>query len=174
MSDEWGNAVLDIEESNEELGEDAPRPTHHSSLITRQSVVRADCLTFLGGLPEASVDVIMRDPAYSGMNRYLMFGNGRIVGDSQSPTNGKWFHEFHDDEATYRAFLDQCKRVLRADGHLYVMFDSFSLLTLGGLIREFFDVKNVIVWDKVKLGMAHYFRRRHELIVVAAKGTRTL
>jgi site-specific DNA-methyltransferase (adenine-specific) len=54
------------------------------------------------------------------------------------------------------------------------MFDSYSLLTLGGLVRDFFDVKNVIVWDKVKLGMGHYFRRRHELIVFATKGNRKL
>jgi site-specific DNA-methyltransferase (adenine-specific) len=108
------------------------------------------------------------------MNRHMMFGNGRIVGDYQSPTNGKWFHEFHDDPATYRAFLGACRRALRADGHLYVMFDSYSLLSLGGLVREFFDVKNLIVWDKVKLGMGHYFRRRHEHVVFATKGNRKL
>ena len=128
-------------------------------------VRRADCLSFLASLPDGSVDLIVTDPAYSGMNRHLMFGNGRIVGNYQSPTNERWFSEFHDDPETYRAFLGQCRRVLRDNRHLYIMFDSYSLLTLGGLVREFFDVKNVIVWDKVNLGMGHYFRRRHELIV---------
>jgi len=136
------------------------------------SVVRSDCLAFLAGLPDESVDVIVTDPAYSGMNRHLMFGNGRIVGDYQKVGNPKWFAEFHDDPPTYRLFLEQCRRVLRNDRHLYIMFDSYSLLTLGSLVRDFFDVKNVIVWDKVKLGMGHYFRRRHELIVFATKGRR--
>src|SRR5262249_2547334 len=54
------------------------------------------------------------------------------------------------------------------------MFDSYSLLSLGALVRELFAVKNVVVWDKVKLGMGHYFRRRHELVVFAAKGYRKL
>ena len=108
------------------------------------------------------------------MNRHLMFGNGRIVGDYQSPTNQRWFAEFHDDPATYRLFLQQCQRVLRNDRHLYLMFDSFTLLTLGALVRDFFDVKNVVIWDKVKLGMGHYFRRRHELIVFATKGRRKI
>lgn len=137
-------------------------------------IVRQDCIAFLSELPAGSVDVIVTDPAYSGMNRHLMFGNGRIVGDYQSPSNERWFSEFHDVPDTYRQLLQQCQRVLRAGGHLYVMFDSFSLLSLGGLVRDFFDVKNVIVWDKVKLGMGHYFRRRHELIVFATKGRRKL
>ncbi len=137
-------------------------------------IVPADCLAFLGGLPDASVDVIVTDPAYSGMNRHMMFGNGRIVGDYQSPENSRWFDEFHDDPATYRIFLDQCRRVLRDGRHLYIMFDSYSLLSLGALVREYFDVKNVVVWDKVRLGMGHYFRRRHELIVFASKGYRKL
>jgi site-specific DNA-methyltransferase (adenine-specific) len=136
------------------------------------SVVQSDCLAFLAGLPDGSVDLIVTDPAYSGMNRHLMFGNGRIVGDYQAADNPKWFAEFHDDPATYRRFLEQCQRVLRDDRHLYIMFDSYSLLTLGSLVRDFFNVKNVVVWDKVKLGMGHYFRRRHELIVFATKGRR--
>ena len=42
--------------------------------------------------------------------------------------------------------------MLRDDRHLYVMFDSYSLLTLGPLVREVFDVKNVLVWDKLLSG----------------------
>jgi site-specific DNA-methyltransferase (adenine-specific) len=64
--------------------------------------------------------------------------------------------------------------VLVDGGHIYVMFDSFSLLSLGHLMREVFAVKNLIVWDKVNLGMGHYFRRRHETVVFATKGHRRL
>ena len=62
--------------------------------------------------------------------------------------------------------------MLRQDRHIYIMFDSFSMLSLGALVRECFDVKGVIVWDKMHLGMGHYFRRRHEQIVFASKGRR--
>ena len=138
------------------------------------TIVQSDCIEFLAGLAEGSVDVIVTDPAYSGMNQHMMFGSGRIVGHYQSTENDQWFAEFHDDHQTYRAFLAQCQRALRPGGHFYMMFDSYSLLSLGGLVREYFDVKNLIVWDKVKLGMGHYFRRRHELIVFATRGYRKL
>jgi site-specific DNA-methyltransferase (adenine-specific) len=133
-----------------------------------------DCIEFLREQPDASVDLIVTDPAYSGMNQHMRFGHGRIVGHYGRPGNERWFHEFSDDPESYRQFLGECRRVLRQDRHVYIMFDSFSLLSLGALVRDFFDVKCVVVWDKVHLGMGHYFRRRHEQIVFASKGRRKL
>lgn len=137
-------------------------------------VEQADCMAFLGTLPSGRVDVITTDPAYSGMNQHMSFGHGRIVGRYGDAANQRWFTEFQDDADTFLVFLRECHRVLADGGHIYVMFDSFSLLSLGHLMREVFAVKNVIVWDKVNLGMGHYFRRRHETIVFATKGHRRL
>ena len=131
-----------------------------------------DCIAFLRDQPDSSVDIIVTDPAYSGMNQHMRFGHGRIVGSYGKPDNERWFHEFSDDPERYRVFLSECARVLRQDRHVYIMFDSFSMLSLGALVREHFDVKGVIVWDKMHLGMGHYFRRRHEQIVFASKGRR--
>ncbi len=136
-----------------------------------------DCLDFLRSLADASVDIIVTDPAYSGMNQHLQLGRGRIVGhygSKSDATERKWFQEFHDDPDTYRHFLTECKRVLRNNRHLYIMFDSYSLLTLGPIVREVFDVKNLITWDKIAIGMGHYFRRRHEYVLFATKGHRKL
>ena len=136
------------------------------------TITEQDCIACLRALPDESVDLIVTDPAYSGMNQHMKFGHGRIVGHYGRPDNNRWFREFHDDPDTYRLFLSECRRVLRNDRHIYIMFDSYSLLSLGALVRESFDVKGLIVWDKVALGMGHYFRRRHEQIVFASKGKR--
>jgi site-specific DNA-methyltransferase (adenine-specific) len=78
---------------------------------------------------------------------------------------------FEDSEENYSLFLTECQRVLKkSTGHIYIMFDSFSLLTLGNIVRNYFDVKNLITWDKVNIGMGHYFRRRHEYIIFATNG----
>jgi site-specific DNA-methyltransferase (adenine-specific) len=143
-------------------------------LAPRWRVERADCMHFLASLPDSSVEVITTDPAYSGMNQHMSFGRGRIVGRYGHAENDAWFTEFRDDPQTFLAFLRECHRVLGDGGHIYVMFDSFSLLSLGHLMREVFAVKNLIVWDKVNLGMGHYFRRRHETVVFATKGHRRL
>lgn len=144
------------------------------AVAARWRVEQNDCVRFLASLPNGSVDVITTDPAYSGMNQHMSFGHGRIVGRYGDPDNASWFTEFRDDPATFLAFLRECHRALADGGHIYVMFDSFSLLSLGHLMREVFAVKNLIVWDKVNLGMGHYFRRRHETIIFATKGHRRL
>lgn len=144
-----------------------PSPGAAAYTITEQ-----DCIALLRALPDESVDLIVTDPAYSGMNQHMKFGHGRIVGHYGRPGNPRWFREFHDDPDTYRVFLHECRRVLRNNRHIYIMFDSYSLLSLGALVRESFDVKGLIVWDKVALGMGHHFRRRHEQIIFASKGKR--
>lgn len=134
---------------------------------------QADCLSCLSRLETGSVDVIVTDPAYSGMNNKLKLGKGRIVGKyaDKGAENGKWFSEFQDTEENYAKFLSECRRVLnKKTGHIYIMFDSFSLLSLGRIVRQYFNVKNIITWDKVNLGMGHYFRRRHEFILFATTG----
>lgn len=138
-------------------------------------IYQGDCLDFLKSLQDESVDIIVTDPAYSGMNNWLNFGRGRIVGYYQDKENNhKWFPEFKDDPDTFLHFLKECYRILKNDRHIYIMFDSFSLLTLGHLMRKVFNVKNLIVWDKVNIGMGHYFRRRHEFVMFATKGYRKL
>ena len=141
----------------------------------RVIIEQQDVITFLKKQPSASVDLILTDPAYSGMNQMLKLGKGRIIGKYASKGDGqKWFDEFHDTEENYEIFLKECLRVLKPDRHIYLMFDSYSLLTLGSIVRKIFDVKNIVVWDKVNIGLGHYFRRRHELIMFASKGKRAL
>jgi len=145
----------------------------YASSDNRIRIYRDDAISFLEKLPSNSVDIIATDPAYSGMNNKLMLGKGRIVGkySDKGTDGGKWFGEFEDSVENYTRFLTQCQRVLKkSTGHIYIMFDSFSLLSLGSIVRDFFEVKNLITWDKVNIGMGHYFRRRHEYILFATNG----
>lgn len=139
----------------------------------RVKIYKDDAISFLKKLPSNSVDIIATDPAYSGMNNKLQLGKGRIVGkySDKGTEDGKWFGEFEDSEENYSLFLTECQRVLKkSTGHIYIMFDSYSLLTLGNIVRNYFEVKNLITWDKVNIGMGHYFRRRHEYIIFATNG----
>ena len=132
---------------------------------------KLDAISLLKKIPDSSVDLIITDPAYSGMNQHLKLGKGRIVGDyRQKGENGKWFGEFIDTEENYSSFLHECNRVLKEKSHIFIMFDSYSLITLSPLVRNYFPLKNIIVWDKVNIGMGHYFRRQSEFILFSSKG----
>lgn len=151
------------------------KPTYESP-DQRISLFQDDAINFLKNLPKSSVDVIITDPAYSGMNQRLKLGRGKIIGKySEAGKDGaKWFEEFHDTKENYKTFLEECYRVLKKNRHIYIMFDSYSLLTLAPIARDVFEVKNVLCWDKANIGLGHYFRRRHEFILFASKGKRKL
>lgn len=151
------------------------KPIYKSS-DNRILIFQNDAIKFLKCLPDNSVDVIITDPAYSGMNQKLKLGSGKIIGEYKKAgeNNAKWFEEFHDTEENYRTFLRESYRVLKNNRHIYIMFDSYSLLSLAPVVREVFEVKNVLCWDKVNIGLGHYFRRRHEFILFASKGKRNL
>lgn len=135
--------------------------THHIQLV------QTDAIQGLRGLDAGSIDLIVTDPPYSGMNKHLSLGKGRIVGDYKEAgqDGAAWFEEWSDDPDAFRYFLEECLRVLKPGSHIYVMFDPYSLLTLGPIFREVFDLKNLITWDKVAMGMGYNYRRRSEFIL---------
>lgn len=134
-------------------------------------LVHGDALELLRSLPDASVDLVVTDPAYNGMNQHLKLGKGRIVGQYESRGDGeRWFDEFDDSPGNYAEFCAQVARVLGPDKPAYLMFDAYSMLTLGSIVREHFQVKNVVTWDKVAIGMGHHFRRQSEFVLYVTTG----
>jgi site-specific DNA-methyltransferase (adenine-specific) len=174
ISEKYFQSVLTFIENTEDRIEKkltkAEATFKYNKEQNKVSIYQDDAISFLEKLPSNSVDLIVTDPAYSGMNNKLQLGKGRIVGNysDKGKNNGKWFGEFEDSEENYKKFLSECKRVLKkSTGHIYIMFDSYSLLSLGAIVRQHFDVKNIITWDKVNIGMGHYYRRRHEYVIFA-------
>jgi site-specific DNA-methyltransferase (adenine-specific) len=119
------------------------------------TIVHDDAINFLKSLDSESIDIIVTDPAYSGMNQKLKLGRGKIIGTyaDAGKKEARWFEEFHDTEENYATFLQECYRVLKNNRHIYIMFDSYSLLSLAKIVREVFEVKNVICWDKANIGL---------------------
>ena len=177
ISEKYFQVVLSFIEKTENRIENKLKSSNatfkYNSNLNSVSIYQDDAISFLKSIPSNSIDLIVTDPAYSGMNNKLQLGKGRIVGkySDKGKENGKWFGEFEDSEENYSNFLIECKRVLKkSTGHIYIMFDSYSLLSLGNIVRKYFEVKNLITWDKVNIGMGHYFRRRHEYIIFATNG----
>ncbi|MCB0880030.1 MAG: hypothetical protein KDC46_13750 [Thermoleophilia bacterium] len=134
-------------------------------------LVRSDAIALLQSLPDASVDLLVTDPAYNGMNQHLQLGKGRIVGKYKSRGDGeRWFDEFDDSPGNYALFCSEVARVLGPDRAAFLMFDAYSMLTLGPVVREHFQVKNVLTWDKVAMGMGHHFRRQSEFMLYVTTG----
>jgi len=63
----------------------------YTSFDNKVKIIQDDVISFLRNIPAQSIDLIVTDPAYSGMNNKLNLGKGRIVGkySEKGTTNGK-------------------------------------------------------------------------------------
>lgn len=95
-------------------------------------------------------DMVFTDPPYA------IYGSSTGVGDDVADT--KMIQPFFREIFTSMA--------LALDGHFYVCCDWRTYPILNNLLHGAgFAVKNMIVWDKVHMGMGMFYRNTHELII---------
>jgi site-specific DNA-methyltransferase (adenine-specific) len=127
---------------------------------------RGDCLAVLRTMPEASVDCVITDPPYQSLDVEVATGTttrlvardkfrGKPLAAEEGP---KWFPTLADEQIL--EILVECERVTKPDGALYFFADVKTGLRIFGEGWA----RNVIVWDKGKIGMGYAWRRMHEWI----------
>ena len=74
-------------------------------------------------------------------------------------------------EETIIEFIKEIDRVLKPSGHLFLWVDKFHLCQ--GVLNWFeeteFNLVDMIVWDKEKIGMGYRTRRKSEYLIVFQK-----
>ena len=133
---------------------------------------RGDCIEVLRSLPDASVDMVFADPPY----------NLQLGGDLLRPDNSKvdavdddWdkFDSFAEYDAFSRAWLSECRRVLKPEGSIWVIGSYHNVFRLGAAIQDLgFWVLNDIIWRKSN-PMPNFkgtrFTNAHETLIWAAR-----
>lgn len=135
-------------------------------------IVQGDCIEVLRGLPSGSIDLVFADPPY----------NLQLEGDLHRPNNTKVDGVDHDwdkfksfaayDEFT-RDWLGECKRVLKANGTLWVIGSYHNIFRVGSTLQDMgFWILNDIIWNKTN-PMPNFRGRRftnaHETLLWCAK-----
>ncbi len=141
------------------------RPLHNQILV-------GDCLMQLKKIPANSVDLVFADPPY---NLQL---NGDLTRPDQSKVDAvddHWdkFASFAAYDEFTRAWLSECRRVLKPDGALWVIGSYHNIFRVGSILQDLgYWILNDIVWRKVN-PMPNFRGRRftnaHETLIWAAK-----
>jgi modification methylase len=135
-------------------------------------VLSGDCLTVLKGLPDASVDLVFADPPY----------NLQLAGDLLRPNNSVvdgvddgWdkFASFAEYDRFSRAWLAECRRILKPDGAIWVIGSYHNIFRLGVALQDLgFWIQNDIVWRKTN-PMPNFrgkrFTNAHETLIWASR-----
>jgi modification methylase len=136
------------------------------------TIILGDCLEELKKLPERSVDLVFADPPY----------NLQLGGDLLRPDNSKvdavdddWdqFESFAAYDAFTKAWLAECRRVLKDDGALWVIGSYHNIFRVGSTLQDLgFWILNDIVWRKSN-PMPNFkgtrFTNAHETLIWATK-----
>jgi modification methylase len=139
-------------------------------------VIEGDCLAELARLPTASVDLVFADPPY----------NLQLAGDLLRPNNTRvdgvdddWdrFSSFAEYDRFSRAWLAECRRVLKRDGAIWVIGAYHNIFRLGAALQDLgFWIQNDIVWRKTN-PMPNFrgkrFTNAHETLIWAARDAKS-
>jgi len=136
-------------------------------------VLVGDSIAMLRRLPPASVHAIFADPPY---NLQL---KGELRRPDESIVDGvddAWdrFPDLAAYDAFTRAWLTECRRVLRKDGTIWVMGAYHNVFRLGVALQDLgFWILNDVIWRKAN-PMPNFRGRRftnaHETLIWAAHG----
>jgi site-specific DNA-methyltransferase (adenine-specific) len=138
----------------------------------RYRLEKLDAIEFLAGLPDASVDCCITDPAYESLEKHRAVGTTTRLKQSDASSNA-WFPIFPNER--FGELFRELFRVLRKDSHCYVLCDQETMFVAKPLAeRAGFKFWKGLVWDKVSIGMGYHYRYQHEMILFFEKGHRNL
>ena len=119
----------------------------------------ADCIDVLRSLPDGSIDCILTDPPYTSPTVHA-FGRKQINRLSDLAIQEFYFAEIKKE----------WERILKPTAPILVFCDDVYAAVLMGLFYNW-QQKNFVIWDKGKIGMGNPFRKQHELIFYANRGS---
>lgn len=127
-----------------------------------------DCLVYMKGLADESIDLIVTDPPYPTTSR----GNaGNSGGMLQKKINmqGK---VFANNDISCRLYAPEFYRILKDGSHCYVMTNHKNLIEMLNVFTSvgFHFIKSLI-WDKGNKIMGQYYMSQFEYILFFRKGS---
>ena len=140
--------------------------------IAEARVETCDAVELLRRLPDASVDLIVTDPAYESLEKHRAIGTTTRLKHSKSSSND-WFTIFPN--ARFPELFQEAHRVLKKHAHLYLFCDQETMFVAKpDGEKAGFKFWKPIVWDKCAIGMGYHYRSRYELVLFFEKGKRKL
>ena len=116
--------------------------------IKKNSIIQGDSLKLLKQIPNKSVDLVFADPPYNLQLKDALYRPDQTTVEAVTNDWDKF-----DTYQTYDHFclqwLEECKRILKDGGALWVIGSYHNILRLGTSIQNLgFWILNDIIWHK--------------------------
>nr|VFK56685.1 MAG: DNA modification methylase [Candidatus Kentron sp. TUN]VFK63403.1 MAG: DNA modification methylase [Candidatus Kentron sp. TUN] len=135
------------------------------------TLYKANCIDFLGQLPENSVDMIFADPPYFLSSGSFTCQSGKMVSVKKAEwdlSNGTTENlNFH------RTWIEACKKILKPNGTIWISGTYHSIYQCGFALQfHNFHILNDIAWFKPNASpnlSCRFFTASHETLIWARK-----
>ena len=116
--------------------------------MQKDTILQGNCLEILKTFPEQSVDLIFADPPYFMQTQgELLRTNGELF----SGVSDEWdkFESLQAYDSFCKAWLRECKRILKNNGSIWVIGSFQNIFRLGYIMQDLgFWILNDIIWNK--------------------------
>ena len=156
-------------------GYSALAPPYYSSADGSLRLYQADSLELLRRMRDESVDMIFADPPYFLSNGGITCVGGRMV----RVDKGGWDKSqgIIGDHSFNLLWLDQCRRILKPNGTIWVTGTSHNIHSVGYALQVLdYKILNDIAWYKINPPpnlACRYFTHATETILWAAKSVKS-
>ena len=162
-SERTGEERGSVSVGGEGRGEGVIEPYYEQDGI---SIFHGDCRQILPLLTPNFINAVITDPPYQSLDVEVSIGTttqlvglDQFTGKRLAASDGeKWFKTIPNEQLL--DFLDICQERMVDDGAMYIFADVKTGLAIYPRLKP----ANVIVWDKMKIGMGYNWRRMHEWI----------
>ncbi len=139
-------------------------------------VFLGDCLSWLRAMPSESVDLVFADPPYNLQLKNALLRPDHTVVQGVDEDWDK-FSSFAAYDAFTQTWLQECQRVLKPQGTLFVIGSYHNIFRIGAILQNLgFWILNDIIWRKSN-PMPNFRGRRftnaHETLIWAARDSQT-
>lgn len=125
----------------------------------------ADGLVLMRQILDNSIAAAFFDPQYRGILDKLSYGNEGVQRGKRRALLRQM------DEQEISLFIREINRVLQPSGHLFLWLDKFHLCegALPWCADTALELVDMLVWDKVRIGMGYRTRHKAEYLVILQK-----
>ena len=160
-----GFHLVEQEKNNEGVEDIKPPKISLPEKLELNSRLKMDGFELLSKIPENAVSAVFFDPQYRGILDKMKYGNeGEKRGQKRCELTQM-------SEETIKNFIVQINKILTPSGHLFLWIDKFHLCqgVSSWLPEKGLEIVDLIVWNKLKMGMGYRTRRCSEYLMVIQK-----
>lgn len=118
------------------------------NLIPRNEIIQGNCIEVLQSLPEKCVDLIFADPPYNLQLRNELLRPNQTVVDGVSDAWDQ-FEDFTQYDNFTRSWLNECRRVLKDNGSIWVIGSYHNVFRVGAILMDLgYWILNDVIWHK--------------------------